>query len=53
MDKEKLKEKMVDLLRRKEIRLMEVPSNIRDEVAKEVYGRYPLKSMKDLETVLK
>lgn len=48
-----IKEKFVALLKEGTIRLGDVPHDIRDEVAKEVFGRYPLKNFSELKIVQK
>ena len=50
---EELKQNFIQRLKDGEIKIKDVPKEIRDDVIKETFGRYPLKNFKDLTVIYK
>lgn len=47
------KEKLAKMLKDGNIRLADVPKRIREDVARQAFGRYPLKDFSQLELIVK
>jgi hypothetical protein len=53
LTEEEFKDRLAKMLKNGDIKFKDVPKNIRDDVAKLAYGRYPMKDFASLEVIKK
>lgn len=53
LTEDEFKEKLVKMLKDGNIRLIDIPKRLREDVARQAFGRYPLKDFSQLGVVLK